>query len=124
VKREFRGQERKFDQNFAQMRKEAVDAGSSHVMARFGHRKALVRCAQGAGLRSEGRRRFVIVIRCVYTNAVRVGPNSLEPASVLILLVVHVSREEEPDGEEIIRIISARRAGKDDVRRHQKQEVD
>jgi uncharacterized DUF497 family protein len=52
------------------------------------------------------------------------GAVSLEPASVLILLVAHVLREEDRDGEEIIRIISARRAGKNDVRRYQKQEVD
>jgi hypothetical protein len=52
------------------------------------------------------------------------GAVSLEPGSALILLVAHVLREEDRDGEEIIRIISARRAGKDDVRRYQEQEVD
>ena len=52
------------------------------------------------------------------------GAVSLEPASVLILLVAHAYREEEKDGEEIIRIISARRANKDDVGRYRKQEVD
>ncbi len=52
------------------------------------------------------------------------GAVSLEPGSALILLVAHVLREEEHDGEEIIRIISARRADKNDVRRYQEQEVD
>jgi uncharacterized DUF497 family protein len=52
------------------------------------------------------------------------GAVSLEPASKLILLVAHVLREEDRDGEEIIRIISARRAGKSDARRYQKQEMD
>jgi len=40
-----------------------------------------------------------------------------------VLLVVHVYREDEY-GEEIIRIISAREAGKHDIRRYQEQEVD
>lgn len=52
------------------------------------------------------------------------GAASVEPGTVLILLVAHVYREEGHNGEEIIRIISARRAGKNDVRRYQKQEVD
>jgi uncharacterized protein len=52
------------------------------------------------------------------------GAVSEELGSVLILLVAHVYREEDRDGEEIVRIISARRAGKNDVRRYQKQEVD
>jgi hypothetical protein len=52
-----------------------------------------------------------------------VGAVQLEPGSALILLVAHVYRENR-DGEEIIRIISARRAGNDDVRRYQEQEVD
>ncbi len=52
------------------------------------------------------------------------GAVSLEPARVLILLVAHVYREEDRDGEEIIRIIPARRANKNDVRRYQEQEVD
>jgi hypothetical protein len=54
----------------------------------------------------------------------------------LIVLVAHVYRHpsdedlspgtprEEHDGKEIIRIISARRAGKNDIRRYQEQEVD
>jgi len=40
-----------------------------------------------------------------------------------VLLVVHVYREDH-DGEETIRIISARRAGPHDVRRYQEHEVD
>ena len=52
------------------------------------------------------------------------GAISLEAGIALVLLVAHAYREEEGDGEEIIRIVSARRAGKDDVRRYQKQEVD
>jgi uncharacterized DUF497 family protein len=40
-----------------------------------------------------------------------------------VLLVVHACREDH-DGEETIRIISARRAGKDDIRRYQEQAVD
>jgi hypothetical protein len=52
------------------------------------------------------------------------GAVSLEPTTLLILLVAHVLREEDRDGEEIIRIISARRAGNNDVRRYQEQEVD
>jgi uncharacterized DUF497 family protein len=41
----------------------------------------------------------------------------------LLLLVVHAYREDEY-GEEIIRVVSARRAGKHDIRRYQEQEVD
>jgi uncharacterized DUF497 family protein len=51
------------------------------------------------------------------------GAVSTEPGAALIVLVAHVYREDH-DGEEIIRIISARRAGKNDVRRYQEQEVD
>ena len=43
--------------------------------------------------------------------------------AVAVLFVVHVYRE-EIDGEEITRIISARRADTNDVRRYQKQEMD
>src|SRR5437773_656048 len=41
----------------------------------------------------------------------------------VMLLVVHVYRE-ETDGEEITRIISARKAEKNDIRRYQEQEMD
>jgi uncharacterized DUF497 family protein len=40
-----------------------------------------------------------------------------------VLLVVYVYREEH-NGEEIIRIISARAAAKHEVRRYQKQTID
>jgi len=44
-------------------------------------------------------------------------------SSDLLVLVVHVCRENY-DGEDIIRIISARAAGKYDIRRYQKQALD
>jgi uncharacterized DUF497 family protein len=52
-----------------------------------------------------------------------IGAISLGPGAGDVFTVVHVSREDE-DGEEIIRIISARRASPDEYRRYQKQEVD
>jgi uncharacterized DUF497 family protein len=52
------------------------------------------------------------------------GAASIEPGGALVLLVAHVYREEDRNGEEVIRIISARRASKDDIRRYQEQEVD
>jgi uncharacterized protein len=64
------------------------------------------------------------------------GMASIEPGIGDFLLVVHtysrpsdegVSRgspRENSDGEETIRIISARRAGKNDVRRYQEQAMD
>ena len=52
-----------------------------------------------------------------------VGAVSVEPGVADVLLVVHVYREEE-DGEEIIRIVSARRADKNEYRRYQEQELD
>jgi uncharacterized DUF497 family protein len=51
------------------------------------------------------------------------GAVSTGSSTALIVLVAHVYRE-DLDGEEIVRIISARRAGKNDVRRYQKQEVE
>jgi len=51
------------------------------------------------------------------------GAVSVEPGVGDVLFVVHVYREDD-DGEEIIRIISARRADKDDYRRYQEQEMD
>lgn len=50
-------------------------------------------------------------------GAVRTGTD------ILVLLVVHVYREDR-DGEEIIRIISARRAEKHERRRYQEQTLD
>jgi uncharacterized DUF497 family protein len=51
------------------------------------------------------------------------GAVRIEPDTTAVLLVVHVYRE-ETDGEEITRIISARKAEKNDVRRYQEQEVE
>ncbi|MGO9437871.1 MAG: BrnT family toxin [Terracidiphilus sp.] len=51
------------------------------------------------------------------------GAVSIEPGAALVLIVVHVYRE-NCDGEESIRILSARRAGTEDVRRYKEQEVD
>jgi uncharacterized DUF497 family protein len=52
-----------------------------------------------------------------------IGAVGLEPGTVAVLLVVHVYREEH-NGEEVIRIISARAAEKHEVRRYQKQTID
>jgi uncharacterized protein len=54
---------------------------------------------------------------------IALGAVSIEADTSLIVLVAHVYREDE-HGEEIIRIISARRAGKSEVRRYQEQEMD
>jgi hypothetical protein len=51
-----------------------------------------------------------------------IGAVQIEPDSPFVLLVVHVYRENH--GEEIIRIISARKAEKHDVRRYQEQKMD
>jgi uncharacterized DUF497 family protein len=65
-----------------------------------------------------------------------IGAVSTAPGAALIVLVAHAYRHpsdidrsprtprEDIHDEEIIRIISARRAGKNDVRRYQEQEVD
>ena len=52
-----------------------------------------------------------------------IGAAFIEPGAGDILTVVHVYREDE-HGEEIVRIISARRASPDEYRRYQEQEVD
>jgi uncharacterized protein len=52
-----------------------------------------------------------------------IGAASVEPGIEDFLLVVHAYREDEY-GEEIIRIISARRASNNDFRRYQEQEMD
>ena len=52
-----------------------------------------------------------------------IGAARLSPDASVVLLVVHVYRE-DIDGEEITRIISARRADKDDFRRYQEQKMD
>ena len=51
------------------------------------------------------------------------GKVRLAPEVAAILLVVHAYRE-EAYGEEVIRIISARRAEKHEIRRYQEQEMD
>jgi hypothetical protein len=51
------------------------------------------------------------------------GAVRLEPDARAVLLVVHANRESQ-HGEEIIRIISARKADKHDIRRYQEQKVD
>jgi len=65
-----------------------------------------------------------------------IGAVSVEPGAGDILLVVHVYRRpgdkdlspgtpgEEDDSEEVIRIVSARRADKDEYRRYREQELD
>jgi uncharacterized DUF497 family protein len=52
-----------------------------------------------------------------------IGAVLVEPGIADFLLVVHAYREDE-NGEEIIGIISARRASENDLRRYQEQEVD
>jgi uncharacterized DUF497 family protein len=52
-----------------------------------------------------------------------IGAVSIEPNVAAVLLVVHVFREDK-HGEEIIRIISARKAEKHELRRYQEQEMD
>jgi uncharacterized DUF497 family protein len=52
-----------------------------------------------------------------------IGAARLGSDAAVVLLVVHAYRE-EIDGEEITRIISARRANKDDFQRYQEQEMD
>lgn len=52
-----------------------------------------------------------------------VGAVSVEPGVADGLLVVYVCREEE-DGEEIVRIVSARRADKNEYRRYREQELE
>ncbi len=51
------------------------------------------------------------------------GAAAIRPETSAVLLVVHVYREDR-NGEEIIRIISARRADKHDVRRYKAQAMD
>jgi uncharacterized DUF497 family protein len=52
-----------------------------------------------------------------------IGAVSVEPGATSVLLVVHVYREDH-HGEEVIRIISARRAESHELRRYQEQSVD
>ena len=52
-----------------------------------------------------------------------IGAARIEPETAVVLLVVHAYREDD-HGEEIIRIISARRAEKHEIRRYQEQAMD
>ncbi|MGH9470108.1 MAG: BrnT family toxin [Terriglobia bacterium] len=52
-----------------------------------------------------------------------IGEVWIEPEGSAVLLVVHAYREDRY-GEEIIRIISARRAAKQEIRRYQEQAMD
>jgi uncharacterized DUF497 family protein len=52
-----------------------------------------------------------------------IGAARIEPEGAVVLLVVHAYREDD-HGEEIIRIISARRAEKHEIRRYQEQAMD
>lgn len=52
-----------------------------------------------------------------------IGAVSLAPEVGDVMVVVHVYREDS-HGEEIVRIISARWADKDEYRRYQEQEMD
>jgi uncharacterized DUF497 family protein len=52
-----------------------------------------------------------------------IGGVSIVPGIGAILLVAHVYREDR-DGEEIIRIVSARPAEKSEIRRYQEQELE
>jgi uncharacterized DUF497 family protein len=52
-----------------------------------------------------------------------IGAVRIEPDTAAVLLVVHAYREDYY-GQEIIRIISARRAEDHDIRRYQEQEMD
>jgi uncharacterized protein len=53
-----------------------------------------------------------------------IGAIAVRPDQTALLLVVHVYRKENANGEEIIRIISARAAEKREIGRYQKQAVD
>lgn len=54
-------------------------------------------------------------------HAIGIAP--IAPGREIMLLVVHVYREDH-NGEEIIRIISARAASKQDVRRYKEQKIE
>ena len=79
-----------------------------------------------AALVFEDENRLILLDRVDETGEQRwhaLGAVSIESEIAMIVLVAHVYREDR-NGEEIIRIISARRANKHDVRRYQEQEVD
>ena len=52
-----------------------------------------------------------------------IGKAQIEADAVAVLLVVH-TYQEDMNGEEITRVISARAAEKHDIRRYQEQEMD
>ena len=52
-----------------------------------------------------------------------IGTARIKPAAAAVLLVVHTYRE-DTNGEEIIRIISARRAEKHEIRRYREQAME
>ena len=52
-----------------------------------------------------------------------IGAAQIEPEVAVVLLVVHAYREDS-HGEEIIRVISARRAETHEIRRYQEQAMD
>ncbi len=52
-----------------------------------------------------------------------IGAAHIESEAAVVLLVVHAYREDS-HGEEIIRIVSARRAEKHEIRRYQEQAMD
>ena len=79
-----------------------------------------------AALVFEDRNCFVVPDRIDETGEQRwhaIGQVQLEPGAAAVLLVVHTHREEH-HGEEIIRIISARRAEKHEVHRYQAAAMD
>jgi hypothetical protein len=74
----------------------------------------------------EDERRLIELDRVDETGEQRwhaLGSISVRPGVGAVLLVVYVYREES-HGEEIVRIISARRADKHELRRYQEQAVD
>ena len=74
----------------------------------------------------EDRNCFVVLDRIDQTGEHRwhaIGQVRIEPGVAAVLLVVHTHREEHY-GEEIIRIISARRAEKHEVHRYQAAAMD
>jgi uncharacterized DUF497 family protein len=74
----------------------------------------------------EDERRLIGLDRVDETGEQRwhaLGAVSIESGVAAVLLVVHAYREDSY-GEEIIRIISARRADKNEYRRYQEQAVD
>jgi uncharacterized DUF497 family protein len=79
-----------------------------------------------AALVFEDERRLIGIDRVDETGEQRwhaIGAVSIEPGIGAVLLVVHAYREGW-HGEEIIRIISARRADNHEYRRYQEQSVD